>query len=88
METVAYYKQFLVADLGTSPTGAANSQSSTYPKPGYQNAPHFCQNTDKSLGTYSFNVPVDLAPGATLNEWLNVLFNVLVYYKVIPLQEL
>jgi len=45
--------------LGMSPVGHAipDSVINSYPKPGFQNAPNFCDDTDKSLGTYSFNVP-------------------------------
>ena len=34
-----------------------------YPKSGFQNAPNFCQGTDKAMATYSFNVPKNLRPG-------------------------
>ena len=60
----SFYRQRLVADLGISPTGYQAAETyKTYPKPGYQNAPKFCEDTDKSMGTYSFNVPTNLAAG-------------------------
>lgn len=63
-QSFSYYRSITVADLGTSPTGyAASSVYTKYPKPGYQNAPNFCENTDKSMGTYAFNVPEDLDAG-------------------------
>jgi len=65
-EVLSYYKRFLVADLGISPFGQqAGNLVNVYPKPGFQNAPNFCKDKDKSLGTYSFNVPTTLAPGKT-----------------------
>nr|CAB3260422.1 uncharacterized protein LOC100175308 [Phallusia mammillata] len=63
----SYYRTTLVADLGVSPVGSAHQAS--YPKPGYQNAPHFCKNTDRSMGTYSFNVPQELAAGEYTFVW-------------------
>ena len=63
-EVLSHYKEFLVADLGVSPFGQqAGNLVNEYPKPGFQNAPNFCKDTDRSLGTYSFNVPATLAPG-------------------------
>ncbi|XP_076805501.1 uncharacterized protein LOC143449269 [Clavelina lepadiformis] len=64
----SYYKKFLVTDLGKSPYGPANTRSNKYPKEGYQNAPHFCQDTDKAMGTYSFNVP-KITPGEYTFMW-------------------
>jgi len=65
----SYYKQFTVADLGMSLVGNANTAPDTYPKPGFQNAPKFCENTDKAFGSYSFNVPSDLATGYYTFVW-------------------
>jgi len=65
-EKLSFYKKFLVANLGVSPVGQENTNPSSYPKPGFQNAPLFCRDTDKSLGTYSFNVPQNLQPGEGL----------------------
>ena len=68
----SYYRPFLVADLGVSVHGNSNTQPDKYPKPGYQNAPAFCENTDKSMGTYSFEVPKDkLKPGCKLPKCMN-----------------
>lgn len=62
------FKKLLVSDLGVSHFGnGAGDKVSVYPKPGYQNAPNFCKNTDKSMGTYSFNVPSNLATGKLIN---------------------
>ena len=58
---LAYYKPFLVADLGVS-----DPDQDSFPRPGYQNAPAFCENTDKSMGTYSFNIPDDFEQGFSL----------------------
>ncbi len=53
-----------IADLGKSPVGNAvvDSDTTQYPKIGYQNAPKFCENMDKSLATNAFIIP-DLQPG-------------------------
>lgn len=58
--TLSGFRQNLVADLGIK---ASSLPLGTYPRPGYQNAPKFCANTDRALGTYSFNVPGDLEAG-------------------------
>ena len=63
----SYYRPFLVADLGISPVGAANINPDIYPKPGYQNAPKFCENTDKAMGSYSFNIPEKFPAGRLYN---------------------
>jgi len=63
------FKQREIANLGVSPVGQ-NADVSTYPKPGFQNAPAFCEDTDKSLGTYSFNIPDDMEPGEYTFVWL------------------
>lgn len=65
----SYYTDKLVSSLGTSVFGAANTNPDNYPKPGYQNAPNFCDNTDKAMGTYSYNVPTDLAAGSYTFVW-------------------
>ena len=57
-QPLAYYKPFLVADLGVS-----DPDQDSFPRPGYQNAPAFCENNDKSMGTYSFNIPDDFEQG-------------------------
>ena len=54
----------MVADLGVSKFGYPTRFTyQKYPKPGFQNAPKFCENTERALGTYSFNVPKDLEAG-------------------------
>lgn len=68
-EPYSYYTDKLVADLGRSLFGNANTAPDTYPKPGYQNAPKFCDNTDKAMATYSFNIPADLAEGRYTFVW-------------------
>lgn len=68
-EAYSFYKPWLVTDLGTSLVGSANLAPDTYPKPGYQNAPKFCENTDKAFASYSFNVPTHMAPGFYTFVW-------------------
>jgi len=70
--TLDTFKQNEIVDLSTSPFGhnVPDSEINSYPKPGYQNAPAFCEDTDKALGTYSFNVPRDMAPGHYTFAWL------------------
>jgi len=60
-----FYILIQVADLGVSPFGHSRTQAeiTTYPKPGYQNAPKFCENMDKALATAAFYLPADLAEG-------------------------
>ena len=59
---------------GVSPTGQNGPHDEevylTFPKPGYQNAPGFCENMDRALGTYSFEIPADMAPGEYTFAWL------------------
>lgn len=68
------FKKNFVFDLGRSPVGSNNTRSSSYPKPGFQNAPALCDHSkapmDRALGTYSFNVPKDIAPGRYTFIWL------------------
>lgn len=54
-----------VADLGISPFGHERTEAeiTTYPKTGYQNAPKFCENTDKALATAAFYIPANLQSG-------------------------
>ena len=52
-----------VADLGASLFGNSLKNPDEYPKPGYQNAPNFCNDTDKSMASYSFNIPKKIWPG-------------------------
>ena len=46
------FKEQKLVDLGISPFGhqVPNDQVEAYPKPGFQNAPAFCEDTDKALG--------------------------------------
>ncbi|XP_013388599.1 uncharacterized protein LOC106157477 [Lingula anatina] len=46
----------LLVDLGVSPVGQG-ADTQTYPKQGYQNAPKFCEGTDKAMGTFAFDFP-------------------------------
>ena len=62
-EPLSHYKQFLVSDLGRSVNIGDHTK---YPKPGYMNAPAFCENRDRSMGTYSFNIPDDFEQGISL----------------------
>jgi len=69
---LAVFKENEVVDLGKSPFGsdASDEVVNSYPKPGYQNAPNFCDDTDKALATYSFNVPSDMNSGEYTFVWL------------------
>ncbi|CAH1782946.1 unnamed protein product [Owenia fusiformis] len=69
--SLSVFKQNLVVDLGVSPFGhhISNQMTMTYPKPGFQNAPKFCENPDKALGTYAFNLPSDFQPGRYTFLW-------------------
>ena len=62
-KSLNYYKKRIVSSLGASPWGDENIFPNMYPRKGYQNAPKFCEDTDKSMGTYSFNIPKILNPG-------------------------
>ena len=59
------FKQNEIYDMGVSPRGGhlTDEETMTYPKPGYQNAPAFCQNMDKSMGTYTIYIPNHLQAG-------------------------
>ncbi|XP_078659922.1 uncharacterized protein LOC144904688 [Branchiostoma floridae x Branchiostoma belcheri] len=61
-----------VADLGVSPhgNGVPDDVTTQYPKPGYQNAPRFCENQDKALATGAFTLPANLRPGRYTFVWL------------------
>ena len=63
--TLSEYQANQIADLGVAPTGHAipDEVTPTYPKPGFQNAPKFCEDTDKALATNTFTVPDKLQPG-------------------------
>ncbi len=53
----------MIWDWGVSPFGyGRDAETLIYPKAGFQNAPKFCENMDKSLATYTFEVP-NVAPG-------------------------
>ena len=64
-EPYRFYRNKLVTDLGQSKFGFENTAPDTYPKPGFQNAPKFCddEGTDKAFASYSFNVPEEFTPG-------------------------
>ena len=66
------FKENRLANLGISPFGhqVPEDQVAAFPKPGFQNAPAFCEDTDKALGTYSFNIPNDFEPGSYTFAWL------------------
>merc|ERR1712183_262092 len=49
--------------------GAGFTALDVYPKPGYQNAPKFCENTDKAMATYWLNIPETLASGEYTFVW-------------------
>ena len=70
--TLGEFKQNEVVNLGISPFGfqVPDEEITKYPKPGFQNAPAFCEDTDKALGTYSFNLPNDFATGEYTFVWL------------------
>ena len=59
--TLETFRANEIADLGISPFGS-DAATDVYPKPGYQNAPKFCENMDKALATNVFEVPT-LTPG-------------------------
>ena len=61
---LSFYSTRVVADLGVSVFGVNATKTFTkYPKPGYQNAPAFCQDPENAMATYSFNVPEDIEAG-------------------------
>merc|ERR1711972_1279289 len=70
--TLGQFKQNEIVNLGKSPVGheVPDSTIDSYPKQGFQNAPAFCEDTDKSLGTYSFNVPDNMESGKYTFVWL------------------
>ncbi|XP_067949970.1 uncharacterized protein [Watersipora subatra] len=69
--TLSAFKNNEVVDLGISPFGHDKTVAdiTTYPKPGYQNAPKFCENTDKALATSAFYIPTDLQSGRYTFLW-------------------
>jgi len=60
-----------IADLGLSPNGWAIDESviNSYPKPGYQNAPAFCENMDKAMATAAFDIPQTQNTGSHTFMW-------------------
>ncbi|CAH1238336.1 Hypp5567 [Branchiostoma lanceolatum] len=64
-------KLIQIMDMGVSPYGRELSDEvlSTYPKPGFQNVPKFCEDPEDSMGTYNFTVPMDLQPGRHTFVW-------------------
>lgn len=77
------FKQNEVVDLSVSPVGHSvpDSEINSYPKPGFQNAPAFCEDTNLALGTYSFNVPADMEPGEYTFVWLWAFNSATDYYS-------
>jgi len=69
---LSVFKDNELVDLGISPFGhqVPDSEVGKFPKPGFQNAPAFCEDTDKALSTYSFNVPLDIGEGTFTFVWL------------------
>ncbi|XP_078573457.1 uncharacterized protein LOC144860189 [Branchiostoma floridae x Branchiostoma japonicum] len=64
-------KLIQIMDMGVSPYGWHHPDEvlSTYPKPGFQNVPKFCEDPEDAMGTYNFTVPTDLAPGRHTFVW-------------------
>ncbi|XP_019623682.1 PREDICTED: uncharacterized protein LOC109469585 isoform X2 [Branchiostoma belcheri] len=64
-------KLLVVEDLGISPFGPDIDPviTITYPKPGFQNVPKFCEHERKSMGTYNFTIPMDMKPGRHTFVW-------------------
>ncbi|CAH1780838.1 unnamed protein product, partial [Owenia fusiformis] len=65
------FQQNMVVDLGTAPYGydVSDQVTMTYPKPGFQNAPKFCENPDKALATFAFNLPANFETGRYTFVW-------------------
>merc|ERR1711953_1357377 len=59
-----------IPDNGNFIYQAPDNEVASFPKVGFQNAPAFCEDTDKALSTYSFNVPQDLEAGEYTFVWL------------------
>ncbi|CAG5085448.1 Oidioi.mRNA.OKI2018_I69.PAR.g10898.t1.cds [Oikopleura dioica] len=79
-QVLSVFKQNEVANLGKSPTGNG-VDTEAYPKVGYANAPAFCEDTDKSLGTYSFNIPEDYPVGSYTFSWVWAFNHATDYYS-------
>ncbi|CAH1274162.1 Hypp5267 [Branchiostoma lanceolatum] len=64
-------KLIQIMDMGVSPYGRELSDEvlATYPKPGFQNVPKFCEDPDDAMGTYNFTIPMDLQPGRHIFVW-------------------
>ncbi|XP_078573450.1 uncharacterized protein LOC144860182 [Branchiostoma floridae x Branchiostoma japonicum] len=64
-------KLIVVEDMGISPYGPNIDPvlTTTYPKPGFQNAPKFCEDEANSMGTYNFTIPLDMKPGRHTFVW-------------------
>eukprot|EP00058_Branchiostoma_floridae_P009655 XP_002595143.1 hypothetical protein BRAFLDRAFT_67932 [Branchiostoma floridae] len=63
-------KLIVVEDMGISPYGPDIDPvlTTTYPKPGYQNAPKFCEDEGSAMATYNFTIPLDMKPGCLLAD--------------------
>jgi hypothetical protein len=77
------FKENEVVNLGVSPFGhnVPDSEINSYPKEGFANAPAFCEDTNLALGTYSFNVPADMATGRYTFAWLWAFNSATDYYS-------
>merc|ERR1712243_350933 len=65
------YMKNEIYDFGVSPVGynIPDKVTMIYPKPGFQNAPKFCENMDKALGTYTWTMPKNIKPGRYSFMW-------------------
>ncbi|CAH1238333.1 Hypp5565 [Branchiostoma lanceolatum] len=64
-------KLIVVEDMGISPFGRNIDPviTTTYPKPGFQNAPKYCEDEGNAMGTYNFTIPMDMKPGRHTFVW-------------------
>ncbi|CAH1238326.1 Hypp5560 [Branchiostoma lanceolatum] len=66
-------KLIQIMDMGVSPYRWCGSEGDevlgTFPKPGFQNAPKFCEDPEDAMGTYNFTIPMDLKPGRHTFVW-------------------
>ncbi|XP_078656188.1 uncharacterized protein LOC144902560 isoform X1 [Branchiostoma floridae x Branchiostoma belcheri] len=64
-------KLIQIFDMGVSPYGnnIPPELTTIYPKPGFQNAPKFCEDQGNAMATYNFTIPMDLTPGRHTFVW-------------------
>ncbi|XP_078656190.1 uncharacterized protein LOC144902560 isoform X3 [Branchiostoma floridae x Branchiostoma belcheri] len=64
-------KLIQIMDMGVSPYGnnIPPELTTIYPKPGFQNAPKFCEDQGNAMATYNFTIPMDLTPGRHTFVW-------------------